>query len=179
MSREREITTNQKQEEMTIIARYAQQEGIPYDLVVENLEVNPFDDFFNEYFEGAKERVLYTFATMYFRSMPGNDMDIEAPKFIGGLGEYKNRLENSVEIMSIPQAADAVGLVDVDSAANFFAFMHGKYLGQAVAELAADEFLGDGVVTRLVYWSKLDKIARESISRLTPEIMYEAQQDTF
>lgn len=178
MSGEREITTNQRQDEMAVLARYANQEGVPYDLVHENFELNPFDDFFDEYFKDGRERVLYTFASMFYRSMPRNDMDLEAPKFVGFMEIFKNNLENSSEMMSMSEAFDSISIVDENAASNFFAFMHGKYLGQAMAEFEADEFLGDEVVTRLVYWSRLDRIAREAIDRLTPEIQYEVNPDT-
>ena len=179
MSRERETTTNKRQEEMTVLARYAQQESVPFDLVADKFKIDPFDDFLNEYFENAKDRFLYTCVTMHYRNMPGEEMDFEVAKFIGAFGEYKKNLESSPELVSVPEASDAIGTLNLDSAANFFAFMHGKYLHQAVAELELDDFIGDDSVSRLVYWSRLDKIAREAIDRLTPKVRYETVADTF
>lgn len=168
MSYELERQMNPRELEMMVVGRYAEQEGIAYDAVNENLHANPYEGFFDEYVDSREQMLIYGFVSGCYPTIPVDDEGVEPRRFINKLWQFKKSLSKSDEVRRDPDAKSAVDAVNEQEASNFIAFMHGKSLQDALAEYQ-DGFISENIVAKLVYWSKMDLIASAAVERLTPD----------
>lgn len=170
--REREIPTiNPRQQEMEVISFYAKQEAMPYDLVEENSEIDPiFDGFFDEYFDNTRDQLIYGFISSQFAQMPRGDTESFTQKFIDDLWSFKVRFMTMPEIVPNSEAASAVREINLENASKLASFLHGKSLAEAQIELNEEKFVSDNAVSKLIYWSKVDSIARSALERLDADL---------
>ncbi len=162
MYREREryedLPTEEELDEDLIFLSYAAQEGIPLKDVFSGLqlEVDPYG--FDRYYEDRTDQQYYMLAGLLYNSTPSDDLELESQMLLDGLRQYRNRFIDDQEVKMDIEGYEAVVAMNIGGLADFFAFVHAEYLGEAMDEFQNGE-LSKGTVTNLVLWSKICKIA--------------------
>lgn len=176
MSREHESQLNPGTQEQLVLMAYAIQEEIPKDTISNNLRVSPLDGSHDDYFADLRQQILHGFVISRFRSIPNFPEEIGSVKFINELWNFKNKWLDDSAVSYNPDFLDTMRSIDVDEAAKFVAFMHGKALGEALGEMS-DGHIGFHCAAKLVYWSTIDKYGRAASIRMAPDSEYAQDAD--
>lgn len=168
MSREREIykglPSEEELDEDLIFLAYAAQEGIPFKLVFDglNLDVDPYG--FDKYYENRTEQQYYMLMGLLYEKAPCNDLEFESVRMINGLIRYKNRFIDDPVVQLDVEGHEAVESMNVVDLAEFLSFVHADYLDDAKAELQNGD-LSEGTVSKLALWSRIVEIADRAVER--------------
>lgn len=170
MSTEFEKSPTREILEKAILESYAQEVGIPFDLLHDQLVVDPFVTFYDDHLVDRQEQMYFAMITGMYSEMPGSDLEEEALEFVNQLWYRKNLLMNNPEVMADDEGMQILVGMNPDSLSNFAAWFHGRVLGEAIREFIGGE-LNEPLVTKLVFWSKVDRITREGMRLLASDEM--------
>ena len=164
MNRESEYTIRPDIQEKMILARYAAQEGIPFDELYDSIYLDPLVAHFDDFFQNRKDQDYFAALTSMYDEIPFDDLDEEGIEFNARLWEHKRKFLVMPEVLNDVEGAEILRSLNPKTTSVFAAWTHGLMLNEARKEMAKGPITATAVA-RLVYWSQLHKITEEA-SRL-------------
>ncbi len=164
MNRERENNSLPGKEELDedlILLSYAVQEGIPIESIFSGLGLGLDPETgFDRYFGETSDQQYYMFMQLLHPRGPvAVDLELESRKMINGLWQYKDRFLNDPIVRKDVSGFSAVSEMNPEGLTDFLEYMHSSYLQDALDEYTFGN-LSDDTVSKLVYWSNMDKIGQ-------------------
>lgn len=160
MNKEFETKLSERERELLVICKYARQEDLSPDDIFDSLEIRVPQEIYDDEFDRFEDQVYFDMVTGFYSSMPKGHPRTESVRLVNVLFQQKNRMIADSERWD-SHSLKVIDEMSSESLSRFIAWQHGRVLGQALEEFN-ENYISDVMVTKLVLWSRLDKIGRKA-----------------